>query len=76
MTKRWRLGRAALYGAITGAVLTLLGLFGAPPDPLPNDPVAHWYFMAGRWAGFTIICTLLFLVIAAIRNLLNRIFSI
>ena len=72
MTKKWRLSRAAIYGAITGVALTAIGLLGASPDPQHDDPVAHWYFVVGQLTGLTIFFALLFLSIAAARNLVGR----
>ena len=72
VTKKWRLGRAAIYGAITGFILTLIGLPFAPPDPQEADPVAHTYFLIGQWTGLTVFCAVLFIGIAAARNLFVR----
>jgi hypothetical protein len=74
MTKKWRLGRAALFGAIAGLALTVVGVIGAPPEP-PHSGTEHVFYLAGQWLGLPITCTLLFLVGAATRNLLPRMFS-
>lgn len=75
MTRRWRVGRAAAYGAIVGLVLTIVGVLGAPPEP-PHSETEHLFYVAGQWLGLPISCTLLFLVGAAMRNLLPRMFAL
>jgi hypothetical protein len=74
MTKRWRLGRAAIYGALAGLALTVVGVMGAPPEP-PHSEAEHVFYVAGQWLGLPISSALLFLVGAATRNLLPRMFS-
>lgn len=68
------MGRAAIYGAIAGLALTVVGVLGAPPEP-PHSETEHMFYVAGQWLGLPIFSTLLFLVGAATRNLLPRIFS-
>jgi hypothetical protein len=53
-------------------MLTLIGLASAPPDPQQNDSVAHAYFLAGQWMGPAVFCTVLFVVVAALRNVVAR----
>src|SRR5262245_22975079 len=69
MTKRWRLGRSAIYGAIAGLALTVVGVMGAPPEPVQSE-TEHMFYMAGQWLGLPISSALLFLLGAAARNLL------
>ena len=75
MMKRWRLGRSALYGAIAGLALTVVGVMGAPPEPVQSE-TEHMFYVAGQWLGLPISCTLLFLAAALTRNLLPRLFAV
>jgi hypothetical protein len=67
--KKWRLGRAALYGVAFTTVLTaVLVVNGHDLPALSRGP---WY-LEGYWGGrFAFFC-ILFVIIAFIKNLFVR----
>jgi H+/gluconate symporter-like permease len=67
---RWRISRAAIYGAAAGLLYKAVGLI--PPNPEPPGIVVHWAYVTGEWAASAMIAALAFSLIAVIRNLVVR----
>ncbi len=68
--QRWRVSRAALYGAALGAFLRLVGIIPATPEP--PGIVLHWAYVAGQCIATALVLAILFLIVAIIRNLIVR----
>ena len=67
MLERLRISRAALYGAIAGAMFAAIGHLRAPDVPSGID---GWAYIIGGWCGCILLGMAVFLVIAAIYNLI------
>jgi hypothetical protein len=65
---RWRISRAALYGFVAGLIFKAAGLF--PQTPEPPGIVVHWAYVAGEWASYAVVVTIIFSIAAVIRNLI------
>jgi hypothetical protein len=76
MSKRWSLWRAALYGLLLMLVVFAVHLLGIwagtkAPDPWLNTNIALGSLLA-NWIGYFMPGPILFVVIAAIRNMFVR----
>lgn len=62
-----RFSRAALYGAIAGAIIAAIGQLRAPDVPPGVDA---WAYVVGGWTGCVVIGMAMFVTLAAIYNLI------
>ncbi len=65
MSQRLRISRAAVFGAVTGAIFAGIGELRAPDVP---PGVVAWAYVAGGWAGSILLGIAVFVAIAAIFN--------
>ena len=62
-----RFSRAALYGAIAGAIIAAIGHLRAPDVPRGVD---GWAYVVGGWTGCLVFGVAMFVAMAAIYNLI------
>jgi hypothetical protein len=68
---KWNLWRALMWGALLGQAYALLRLLVIDPGSVPAGP-ERTYFIIGALLAGTLGGAFVFLMVAAIRNLLAR----
>ncbi len=67
MLQSLRISRAVWYGAIAGAIFAAIGHLRAPDMPSGFD---GWAYIVGGWTGCLLLGIFVFVMIAAICNLI------